>query len=73
MLLVWLCFWAYFEFKSFKVFMWRRFGVEKIKIRDEKLCIAAVSFQHETVRRGEVNGNIAESISLGEKLAEQLR
>ena len=37
MLLVWLFFWAYFEYKIFKVFMWRKFGVEKIKIRNGKL------------------------------------
>ena len=34
--LVWLGFWAYFEYKVFKAFMWRKFGVEKIKIRGNK-------------------------------------
>lgn len=37
MLLVWLAFWAYFEFKSFKAYMWRKYGVEKIKLRENKL------------------------------------
>jgi len=33
----WLGFWAYFEYKMFKAFMWRKFGVEKIKLREGKL------------------------------------
>jgi hypothetical protein len=37
MLMVWLGFWAYFEYKSFIALMWRKFGVEKIKLRDNKL------------------------------------
>lgn len=36
-ILVWLGFWAYFEYKTFKAVMWRSFGLEKIKIRDRKL------------------------------------
>ncbi|HEX8514684.1 MAG TPA: hypothetical protein VF868_00695 [Bacteroidia bacterium] len=36
MLIVWLGFWAYFEFRIFKAFMWRKYGVEKIKLRDNK-------------------------------------
>lgn len=35
-LLVWMAFWAYFEYKIFKAYMWRKFGVEKIKLRDRK-------------------------------------
>ena len=35
-LFVWLCFWAYFEVKIFRAFMWRKFGVEKIKLRENK-------------------------------------
>jgi len=35
-LFVWLCFWAYFEFKISKAYMWRKFGVEKIKLRENK-------------------------------------
>lgn len=35
-LIVWLSFWAYFEYKTFKAVMWRSFGVEKIKLRDGK-------------------------------------
>jgi hypothetical protein len=37
MLIVWLGFWAYFEFRIFKAFMWRKYGVEKIKLRENKL------------------------------------
>ncbi len=33
-LLVWMAFWAYFEYKIFKAYMWRKFGVEKIKLRN---------------------------------------
>ncbi|MCE3279178.1 MAG: hypothetical protein K0S44_1369 [Bacteroidetes bacterium] len=36
MLIVWLGFWAYFEFRIFKAFMWRKFGVEKIKLKENK-------------------------------------
>ena len=32
----WLGFWAYFEYKIFRAFMWRKFGVEKIKLREDK-------------------------------------
>ncbi|MGQ0828679.1 MAG: hypothetical protein ACT4ON_09815 [Bacteroidota bacterium] len=35
-ILVWLGFWAYFEYKTFKAFMWRKFGLEKIKLCDGK-------------------------------------
>ena len=30
MIIVWLGFWAYFEFKIVRVFMWKRFGQEKL-------------------------------------------
>lgn len=36
-IIAWMGFWAYFEYKIFKAFMWRKFGVEKIKMREEKL------------------------------------
>jgi len=36
-IIVWLGFWAYFEFKAFKAFTWRKFGVERIKLKDGKL------------------------------------
>ena len=35
--IVWLGFWAYFEYQIFKAVMWRSFGVEKIKLREGKL------------------------------------
>lgn len=37
MLMVWIAFWAYFEYRIFKAFMWRKYGVEKIKLRENKL------------------------------------
>jgi len=36
-IIVWLGFWAYFEFKAFKAFTWRKFGVERIKLKEGKL------------------------------------
>ncbi len=33
-MLLWMAFWAYFEYKIFKAYMWRKFGVEKIKLRN---------------------------------------
>jgi len=36
-IIVWLGFWAYFEYKIFKAFMWRKFGLEKIKLREGTL------------------------------------
>ena len=37
MIMVWMAFWAYFEYRIFKSFMWRKYGVEKIKLRENKL------------------------------------
>ncbi len=42
---VWLAFWAYFEFKIFRAYMWRKFGVEKIKLRNNQ-------FQYKRDRAG---------------------
>lgn len=36
-ILVWLGFWAYFEYKTFKAVMWRSFGFEKIRLHERKL------------------------------------
>lgn len=36
MLAVWLGFWVYFEYLSYRAYMYRRFGVEKIKLREGK-------------------------------------
>jgi hypothetical protein len=37
MLIVWLAFWAYFEFKIIRVYMWKRFGKEKLWIKNGTL------------------------------------
>lgn len=37
MLIVWLGFWAYFEYRTYRAVLYRRLGVEKIKLRDGKL------------------------------------
>lgn len=34
---VWLCFWAYFEYKTAKAFIWRNSGMEKFWIRNGNL------------------------------------
>ncbi len=34
MIIVWLAFWAYFEFKIIRVYMWKRFGKEKLWIKN---------------------------------------
>src|SRR6218665_293181 len=36
-ILVWMGFWVYFEYKTFKAVMWRSYGIEKIKLRENKL------------------------------------
>ena len=36
-IIVWIGFWAYFEYKIVKAYQWRKFGKEKIKIREGKL------------------------------------
>ncbi len=36
-IIVWLGFWAYFEYKIYKALIWRLSGVEKIKLRERKL------------------------------------
>lgn len=35
-IIVWMGFWAYFEYKIFNAFLWRKSGREIIKIRDKK-------------------------------------
>lgn len=37
MIIVWLAFWAYFEFKIVRVFMWKRFGQEKLWIKNGRM------------------------------------
>jgi hypothetical protein len=34
LLIIWIAFWAYFEFKIIRVFMWKRFGKEKLWIKN---------------------------------------
>jgi hypothetical protein len=49
MLIVWLAFWAYFEFKIIRVFMWKRFGKEKLWIKS-----GMVHYQQDINGRGKV-------------------
>ena len=48
-LLVGLAFWIYFEFRLFKAYMWRKYGVEKIKLRDQK-----VLYKRDVAGRGKI-------------------
>lgn len=36
-LVVWIAFWAYFEYKVLYAYRWRRYGLERIEIKDGKL------------------------------------
>lgn len=49
MLIVWIAFWAYFEFKIIRVFMWKRFGKEKLWIKNGTLY-----YQQDINGRGKV-------------------
>jgi hypothetical protein len=49
MLIVWLAFWAYFEFKIIRVFMWKRFGKEKLWIKNGTL-----QYQQDINGRGKI-------------------
>lgn len=48
-LIVWLGFWAYFEYRIFRAYMWRSFGVEKIKLRNGKLF-----YKRDVAKRGKI-------------------
>jgi hypothetical protein len=48
-LMVWMGFWVYFEYKIFKAMMWRNFGVEKIKVRNNQF-----QYKREVAGKGKV-------------------
>lgn len=48
-LIIWLGFWAYFEYKIFRVFMWKQFGKEKLWIKNGTLF-----YQHNINGRGKI-------------------
>jgi hypothetical protein len=49
MLIVWLAFWAYFEFKIIRVYMWKRFGKEKLWVKSGTLL-----YQQDINGRGKI-------------------
>lgn len=49
MIIIWLGFWAYFEFKIIRVYMWKRFGKEKLWIKN-----GAVLYQQDVNGRGKI-------------------
>lgn len=51
MLMVWLAFWVYFEYRIFQAFMWRKYGVEKIKLRENKFF-----YKRDAAGKGKVKG-----------------
>lgn len=48
-LIIWIGFWAYFEFKIFNAFRWKKFGKEKLWVKDGKL-----HYQREVQGRGKI-------------------
>lgn len=48
-LIVWLGFWAYFEYRIFKAYMWRSSGIEKLKLRNGKFY-----YKREVAKRGKI-------------------
>ncbi len=56
-IIVWMGFWAYFEYKAFKAFLWRKYGVEKIKLHEGKLF-----YKRDVAGRGKVKVFDAEFI-----------
>ncbi len=49
MIIVWLGFWAYFEFKIIRVYMWKRFGKEKLWIKN-----GTILYQQDVNGRGKI-------------------
>ncbi len=47
--LVWMGFWAYFEYKIVKAYLWRKFGVEKMKVRNGEIL-----YKRDTAGKGKV-------------------
>lgn len=48
--IIWLGFWGYYEFKIMRVFMWKRFGKEKLWIKNGTL-----HYQQDINGRGKIN------------------
>ena len=48
-IIVWMGFWAYFEYKIFHAYLWRKSGKEKIKINDKKLL-----YKRDVLGRGKI-------------------
>lgn len=48
-IIIWLGFWAYFEFKIVRVYMWKRFGKEKLWIKN-----GTVYYQQDINGRGKI-------------------
>jgi hypothetical protein len=49
-IIVWLGFWAYFEYRIFRAYLWRSGGMEKIRLRDNKLF-----YKRDTSGRGKIH------------------
>lgn len=49
-LIGWLAFWAYFEYKIGKAYLWRKSGMEKIKLKDKMLF-----YKREIAGKGKVH------------------
>jgi len=47
--IVWLGFWVYFEYMIIRVLLWKKYGFEKIKLRENKLM-----YKREILKRGKI-------------------
>jgi len=49
-IIVYLSFWAYFEYKILKAFIWKKFGREKLWVQD-----GVLNYQREINKKGKIN------------------
>jgi hypothetical protein len=49
-IIVWIGFWAYFEYRIFRAYMWRTNGMEKLKLRENKLF-----YKRQVAGRGKIH------------------
>jgi hypothetical protein len=54
-LIVWVVFWVYFEYKVIYAFRWRKYGMERITIKDEALYISREISNRGIPQKYEVN------------------
>lgn len=50
MLIIWMCFWAYFEVRVFKAFKWKKNGAEKLVLENGEVVITRFNGKEESTR-----------------------